>query len=78
MKCKKIYQSILLISGITMISYGAVRGEAAVVLGKALSPILAPIKAIVDWFKKLIKPVEDTGGAAEKMEIGRASCRERV
>ena len=36
MKCKKIYQSILLISGITMISYGAVRGEAAVVLGKAI------------------------------------------
>ena len=36
MKCKKIYQSILLISGITMISYGAVREEAAVVLGKAI------------------------------------------
>ena len=38
-------------------------------MGKALSPILAPIKAIVDWFKKLIKPVEDTGGAAEKMGV---------
>ena len=38
-------------------------------IGKALSPILAPIKAIVDWFKKLIKPVEDTGGAAEKMGV---------
>ena len=38
-------------------------------MGKALSPILAPIKAIVDWFKKLIKPVEDIGGAAEKMGV---------
>ena len=38
-------------------------------MGKALSPILAPIKAIVDWFRKLIKPVEDTGGAAEKMGV---------
>lgn len=38
-------------------------------MGKALSPIIAPIKAIVDWFKKLIKPVEDTGGAAEKMGV---------
>ena len=38
-------------------------------MGKALSPILAPIKAIIDWFKKLIKPVEDTGGAAEKMGV---------
>ena len=38
-------------------------------IGKALSPILAPIKAIVDWFKKLIKPLEDTGGAAEKMGV---------
>lgn len=38
-------------------------------IGKAMSPILAPIKAIVDWFKKLIKPVEDTGGAAEKMGV---------
>lgn len=38
-------------------------------IGKAMSPIIAPIKAIVDWFKKLIKPVEDTGGAAEKMGV---------
>ncbi len=38
-------------------------------MGKALSPIIAPIKAIVDWFKKLIKPVDDTGGAAEKMGV---------
>lgn len=38
-------------------------------IGKAMAPILAPIKAIVDWFKKLIKPVEDTGGAAEKMGV---------
>lgn len=38
-------------------------------MGKALSPIIAPIKSIVDWFKKLIKPVDDTGGAAEKMGV---------
>ena len=38
-------------------------------IGKAISPILAPIKAIVEWFKKLIKPVDDTGGAAEKMGV---------
>lgn len=36
---------------------------------KTLEPIVKPIKAIIDWFKKLIKPVEDTGGAAEKMGI---------
>ncbi|OKZ82590.1 MAG: thioredoxin [Clostridium sp. 44_14] len=36
MKCKKTCQIVLLISGITMMSYGAVRGEAAVVLGKAI------------------------------------------
>ena len=35
----------------------------------AIEPILKPIKAIIDWFKKLIKPVEDTGGAAENMGI---------
>ena len=35
MKCKKISQIALLITGITMISYGAIRGEAATVLGKA-------------------------------------------
>ena len=39
MKCKKTCQIILLISGITMMSYGAVRGEAAVVLGKAIKII---------------------------------------
>ncbi len=36
MKCKKICQIVLLISGITMMSYGAIRGEAAAVLGKAI------------------------------------------
>ena len=36
MKCKKSSQIILLITGITMVSYGAIRGEAAVVLGKAI------------------------------------------
>ncbi len=35
----------------------------------ALEPIIKPIRAIIDWFKKLIKPVEDTGGAAENMGI---------
>ena len=36
MKYRKISQIILLITGIAMISYGAARGEAAVVLGKAI------------------------------------------
>ncbi len=36
MKCRKISQIILLITAVTMISYGAIRGEAAVVLGKAI------------------------------------------
>ncbi len=43
-------------------------------IGNSISPILKPIKAIIDWFKKLIKPVEDAGGAAENMgeKFGRA------
>ncbi len=36
MKCRKISQIVLLVTRITMIGYGAVRGEAAVVLGKAI------------------------------------------
>ena len=36
MKCRKICQIVLLIAGITMVSYGAIRGEAAAVLGKAI------------------------------------------
>ena len=36
MKYKKLYQIILLILDITMVSYGAIRGEAALVLGKAI------------------------------------------
>ncbi len=36
MKYKKLYQIILLILGITMLSYGAIRGEAALVLSKAI------------------------------------------
>lgn len=36
MKRRKITQFALLITGITMISYGAIRGEAATVLGKAI------------------------------------------
>ncbi|CDC19724.1 phage tail tape measure protein TP901 family [Clostridium sp. CAG:306] len=40
----------------------------------ALEPLIKPIRAIVDWFKKLIKPVEDTGGKAEAMgvKVGKA------
>ena len=36
LKCRNISQILLLIAGITMIGYGAVRGEATVVLGKAI------------------------------------------
>ena len=38
-------------------------------IGEAVSPIIAPIKSLIDWIKKLIKPVEDTGGAAEAMGV---------
>ena len=38
-------------------------------LAKAFAPILAPLKAVYSWFKNLLKPVEDTGGAAEKMGV---------
>lgn len=38
-------------------------------MGTALEPIIKPIRTIIDWFKKLIKPVEDTGGAAENMGL---------
>lgn len=46
-------------------------------IGTALEPIIKPIRAIIDWFKKLIKPVEDTGGAAENMGVkfGKAIAR---
>ena len=36
MKCGKISQIVLDITGIAMMGYGAVRGEAAAVLGKAI------------------------------------------
>ena len=36
MKYQKISQIALLITGITMVSYGAIRGESAAVLGKAI------------------------------------------
>ena len=36
MKYRKISQFILLIAGVSMMSYGAVRGEATVVLSKAI------------------------------------------
>ena len=35
-KCQKTGQIVLLILGITMMSYGAARGEAAAVLSKAI------------------------------------------
>ena len=40
MKCKKSSQIVLLITGITMVSYGVIRGEAAVVFGKAIKVCL--------------------------------------
>ena len=36
MQYKKISQAFVLIAGITMVSYGAIRGEAATVLAKAI------------------------------------------
>ncbi len=36
MKCRRITQFVLLLIGVTMVSYGAIRGEAATVLGKAV------------------------------------------
>lgn len=38
-------------------------------IGIAVEPILKPIKAVFNWFKKLIQPVEDTGGKAEAMGV---------
>jgi len=38
-------------------------------IGTALEPVIKPIRAIIQWFKNLLKPVEDTGGAAEKMGV---------
>ena len=38
-------------------------------IGQAISPLIKPIQAVIGWFKKFIKPVEDTGGAAEKMGV---------
>ena len=36
MKYKRITQFVLLLMGVTMVSHGAIRGEAATVLGKAI------------------------------------------
>lgn len=36
-------------------------------IADAFSPLFTPIKALIDWFKQLIKPVDDTGGHAEAM-----------
>ena len=43
-------------------------------LGVALNPILKPIQQLWNWIKKLFKPVDDVGGAAENMGVkfGRA------
>ena len=38
-------------------------------IGQAISPLIKPILVVIGWFKKFIKPVEDTGGAAEKMGV---------
>ena len=49
MKCKNLSVDPA-ISGITMISYGAVRGEAAVVLGKAIKLCLSVSELIKKEF----------------------------
>ena len=36
MKCEKIVPTVLLLAGIALMGYGVIRGEAAVVLGKAI------------------------------------------
>ena len=36
MKCEKIIPTVLLLAGIALMGYGVIRGEAAVVLGKAI------------------------------------------
>lgn len=38
-------------------------------MGEALSPLFAPIKSLINWFKQIIKPVDDVGGAAENMGV---------
>lgn len=38
-------------------------------IGQAVSPLLKPIQVVINWIKKILKPVEDTGGAAEKMGV---------
>ena len=43
MKIKKISQAFVLIAGITMVSYGAIRGDAAVVLGQAIKLCLESV-----------------------------------
>ena len=49
MKCKQISQIVLVITGIAMMSYGAVRGEAAAVLGKAIKLCLGVCR---NWIRK--------------------------
>ncbi|KKP40311.1 MAG: hypothetical protein UR30_C0005G0092 [Candidatus Peregrinibacteria bacterium GW2011_GWC2_33_13] len=47
------------------------------ILAGVFSPILTPLKAVWNWLKKLVQPVNDTGGAAEKMGVkfGKALAR---
>ena len=56
MKIKKISQAFVLIAGITMVSYGAIRGEAAVVLGKS-NKIMSGVCR--NWIRKIRKRNHD-------------------
>ena len=52
MKYRKISQIVLLITGIAMISYGVVRGEAAAVLSKAIKLCLESGEISFDTIKR--------------------------
>ena len=39
------------------------------VLERAFAPLVTPIKAVWGWINNLLKPVDDTGNAAEKMGL---------
>lgn len=44
MKCKKIFQFVIFITGTAMIGYGVIRGEAAAVFGKAIKLCLGVLE----------------------------------